>query len=147
MIQKYGSYPSLLAKCSLCKEQFSLVVYFHNQAVYDHVHNKWAVMHTIYRGHNSNCRQYFSTWEESDLKLMFHNSVAARFIFRKVINTAARISHNLWEKTKLFQQQGVDGHFLYVPINRQEMLIPRESDIFNTLRMNFAQPKEFQLLW
>lgn len=51
------------------------------------------------------------------------------------------------KKTKLFQQQGVDGHFLYVPINRQEMLIPRESDIFNTLRMNFAQPKEFQLLW
>ena len=29
-------------------------------------------------------------------------------------------SQPLGKKTKLFEQQGVDGHFLYVPINRQE---------------------------
>ena len=31
---------------------------------------------------------------------VFHNPAAARFIFGRVINTAARISHNLWEKNK-----------------------------------------------
>ena len=60
----------------------------------------------------------------------------------EVINTAAHASSNLektrhrWKGREMFEQQGVDRHFLCAHINSPAMLIPWESRVFSPLKVN-----------
>ena len=67
---------------------------------------------------------------------VFHNLAVARFILRRVINTS-RCSHKSQplKNKAVTALQGVDGHFLYAPINWRAMLIPGGSDLFLLLEL------------
>ena len=110
-----------------------------NQAVYDHVRNKWAALPcTQYLSYIATMTMFFT--RKMGKVDVFQNP--EQFISREVINTAAHASSNLektrhrWKGREMFEQQGVDRHFLYAHINSPAMLIPWESAVFSPLKVN-----------
>ena len=67
------------------KFKFSLVVYFRNQAFYDPVRNKWAVMHTICKGHNNNNNfpKMISCYFLNDLYIVSSSKVHRKIMYKR----------------------------------------------------------------